>query len=150
MVFGGAVSFAFSMVLISKYAKDHDPMVLAIVQIGVTAVFSFVLAVFTEPMVAFNTFDLRVIGLIVFVILFGTAVNTAVQNWAQSYLAATTASLIFVLEPVFGGVFGYLLLGDPLGMKQLLGSGLIIAGMLFTLLIKPKEKEVLYTDIQKN
>ena len=125
-------------------------MVLAIVQIGVTAIFSLALAVFSEPLPAFNTFDLRVIGLIVFVILFGTAVNTAVQNWAQSYLAATTAALIFVLEPVFGGVFGYLLLGDPLGMKQLVGSGLIIAGMLFTLLIKPKEKEVLYTDIQKS
>lgn len=140
MVFAGAISFAFSMVLISKYAKDNDPMVLAIVQIGVTAVFSFFLAVFTEPMVDMATFNLQVIGLIIFVILFGTAVNTAVQNWAQSYLAATTAALIFVLEPVFAGVFGYFLLGDPLGLKQLLGSGLIVGGMLVTLLVKPRPK----------
>ena len=140
MVFLGAVSFAVSMVLISKYAKDNDPIVLAIVQIGVTAFCSFILAVTTEPMVSLSIFDARLTGLIIFTILFGTAVNTAVQNWAQSYLSATVAALIFVLEPVFGGVFGYLLLGDPMGFKQFLGSGLIVGGMLVTLLIKPKEK----------
>lgn len=134
MVFGGAVSFAISMILISKYAKQHDPMVLTTVQIGMTAVFSLGLAVLTEPVITLETFHASLIGLIIFVVLFGTAVNTAVQNWAQKYLSATVAALIFVLEPVFSGLFGFLLLGDSLGFKQFLGSGMIVVGMLVTLL----------------
>ncbi|SHN57105.1 DMT family transporter [Desulfitobacterium chlororespirans] len=146
LVFVGAVFFAVSMVLISRFASKHDPMVLAIIQIGVTAIFSLVLAVFTEPGLSAVQFTPALLGLVLFAILFGTAVNTAVQNWAQGYLTATTAALIFVLEPVFGGVFGWLLVGDVIGMKQISGSALIISGMLVTLLLKPGQRPQSKTD----
>ena len=62
------------------------------------------------------------------------------QNIAQSKISPTTAALILVLEPVFSGLFAFLFLHEPLGIRELSGSGLIIAGMLFTLLYKPKTK----------
>lgn len=136
VLFLSAVFFAICIILISRFAKDYDPILLTIIQIAVTAVSSLVCAVIVEPPVPLEVFDKNFILLLLFAILFGTAVNTAVQNWAQSKISATTASLILVLEPVFAGVFGFLFLHDHLGMKELLGSVMIIAGMLITLLLK--------------
>ncbi|MTI80337.1 MAG: DMT family transporter [Firmicutes bacterium] len=134
-----AISFAICIILISRYAKDHDPVLLTIIQVAVTAASSIIFAIIIEPPMVMRVFDKNLVLLLLFAILFGTAVNTIVQNWAQSKINATSASLILVLEPVFAGVFGFIFMGDPLGMKEISGSALIIAGMLFTLVIKPEK-----------
>jgi drug/metabolite transporter (DMT)-like permease len=41
------------------------------------------------------------------------------------------------MEPVSAAVFGYLYLGEVLSPTQLLGGGLIVAGVLFAELITP-------------
>ncbi|MEG6617278.1 DMT family transporter [Peptococcaceae bacterium 1198_IL3148] len=137
MIFVSAVMFATSIILISRFAKDCDPILLTIIQIAVTAVTALIFAIMLEPPLLIEVFDTNLILLLLFTIFFGTAVNTAVQNWAQSKISATTTSLILVLEPVFAGVFGFLLLHDPLGLKEVFGSCLIITGMLITLLLTP-------------
>lgn len=140
VVFVSAVSFAVSIILISRFAAEHDPICLAIIQIGVTAVMGLGLGFATEPMPRADVFSVSVILLVLYAIFFGTAINTVVQNVAQSMISPTSAALILVLEPVFSGVFGFFLLHDPLGVKELSGSALIIAGMLITLLYQPKKK----------
>lgn len=139
LVFLGAVCFAVSIVIIGRYAGTHDPLVLSVLQIFVTGLMGLMMALITEPVPAAELFDGKMIGIILFVIFFGSAVNTTVQNVAQSLISPTAAALILVLEPVFSGVFGYLFLHEPLGLKELLGSGLIVTGMLITLLYKPKK-----------
>lgn len=139
MVFLGAISFSISVILISRFAINHDPILLTIVQIALTAVLALFFAMVLEPTVPMEVFDINLILLLLFAIFFGTAVNTVAQNWAQSKISATSAALILVLEPVFAGLFGYLLLGDPLGIREMSGSMLIIGGMLVTLLLKPKK-----------
>lgn len=137
MIFLSAVSFAISLILISRFARDYDPILLTVIQIAVTAVASLIFATILEPAISIEVFDLKLILLLLFAILFGTAVNTVVQNWAQSKISATSAAIILVIEPVVAGVFGYILLDDPMGIKELSGSLLIIVGMLITLLITP-------------
>lgn len=141
IVFVSAVSFAVSIILISRFAAKEDPIVLATLQIGVTAVMSLILGIFTEPVPTAAVFPVDVILLTLFAVLFCTAVNTVVQNVAQSKISPTTAALILVLEPVFSGIFAFLLLGEDLGLKELTGSGLIVIGMLITLLWKPDGKQ---------
>jgi drug/metabolite transporter (DMT)-like permease len=46
------------------------------------------------------------------------------------YLPASVANLIATLEPVFTAILAYLLLAERLGWIQLLGSGLIAAGVI--------------------
>ena len=41
----------------------------------------------------------------------------------------THTALIFAAEPVFAGLFSFLLIGEVLGPQQLIGCGLILAGM---------------------
>ena len=140
LVFISAVFFAVSIIMISRVSGEQDPIVLSIVQIAVTGAMGLTLALFTEPVPPTEIFDSSMILLILYAIFFSSALNTTVQNIAQSMISPTAAALILVLEPVFSGIFAFLLLHEPLGAKELLGSAMIIAGMLVTLLYKPKAK----------
>jgi drug/metabolite transporter (DMT)-like permease len=51
---------------------------------------------------------------------------------AQVESPPTRIALILVLEPVFGGLFGYLLGGDRLSAINLSGAALIIVAMVVT------------------
>jgi drug/metabolite transporter (DMT)-like permease len=53
-----------------------------------------------------------------------------VQTWAQSRTSATTAALVITMEPVFAGLFGYLLAGDRLGALGWSGCAVILVGIL--------------------
>jgi drug/metabolite transporter (DMT)-like permease len=61
--------------------------------------------------------------------LFATAVAFGVQTVAQRLTTATHTALIFAAEPVFAALFSFLLIGEVLGPRQLVGCGLILAGM---------------------
>ena len=63
------------------------------------------------------------------------------QNLAQSIIVPIVAALIFVLEPIFSGIFGFFILSEPMGLKELSGSALIIGGMLITLLVRPGKRK---------
>ena len=140
IVFISAIFFAVSIIMIDRFAAQHDPVVLSVIQIAVSGILGLALGLATEPVPTAGTFSTAMIALILYAIFFGSAVNTTVQNVAQSKISPTTAALILVLEPVFSGLFAFLFLHEPLGIRELSGSGLIIAGMLFTLLYKPKTK----------
>jgi len=59
-----------------------------------------------------------------------TALVLILQNTAQQVVKPHTAALIFVLEPVFAAVFGWLLLGEQLGLTGWLGGLMVVAGMI--------------------
>ena len=62
----------------------------------------------------------------------GTAIAYFVQTKAQVQTSPNKIALIIVLEPVFGGLFGYLLAGDRLTTMNMLGAALIIVAMVVT------------------
>ena len=73
--------------------------------------------------------DARVLGAAAFTGLLATAAAFAIQTVAQRFTTATHTALIFAAEPVFAGLFSFLLIGELLGPRQLAGCGLILAGM---------------------
>ena len=66
----------------------------------------------------------------VFTGLFATVAAFYLQTYAQRFTTPTHTALIFTMEPVFAGLFGYLLAGERLGARGLAGCGLILAGIL--------------------
>jgi drug/metabolite transporter (DMT)-like permease len=50
------------------------------------------------------------------------------MNRVQQFTTSTRATLIYALEPVFAGIFGYLA-GETLSVPAWIGCGLILAGM---------------------
>ena len=61
--------------------------------------------------------------------IFASALGYLVQAWAQQRTSATRTALIFALEPVFAGIFGYALAGDRLGALGWAGCAVILAGI---------------------
>jgi len=70
--------------------------------------------------------------------LFATAIAFGVQTVAQRFTTATHTALIFAAEPVFAALFSFLLIDEVLGPRQLIGCGLILAGMIAAELGPPR------------
>jgi drug/metabolite transporter (DMT)-like permease len=122
-----AFAFAFHIVGNGAYATRHDPLRLALVQLGTVALIATGAALTLErPSLALPADTWFAI---VFTGLVATALVFSLQLVAQQNVSAAQTALIFVLEPVFAALFGWLLAGEVLTGAQWAGSLLILAGM---------------------
>lgn len=69
-------------------------------------------------------------ALVAFVILVGTMVTFTLLTGSLRHLSATRASIVMTLEPVVATVVAWAWLDESLGATQLLGGGVVIAGIL--------------------
>ena len=68
-------------------------------------------------------------GAAAFTGVLATALAFGLQTSAQRYTTASHTALILTGEPVFAALFSYLLIGERLGPRALLGCLLILLGM---------------------
>jgi drug/metabolite transporter (DMT)-like permease len=128
-VLGGAISFAFQIIG-NDHFSDTDPVRLAIVQVGIVGPYATLAAfLFDQPTLIL---PLETWGAIAFTGVVATALVFSVQVAAQRYTSATQTAVIFALEPVFAAFFGWLLAAEVLGIRALIGCGLILAGMILS------------------
>jgi drug/metabolite transporter (DMT)-like permease len=74
--------------------------------------------------------------------IFGTAVAFLVQTRAQQQIPPSRTAVILTGEPVFAGIFGYLVAGDRLSARAYLGAVLIVVGILVAELLAPADEVV--------
>jgi drug/metabolite transporter (DMT)-like permease len=126
----GAVAFAFHIVLVGIYTRRYSFLHLAPGQILVVGI----IATMAIPLSSGST--LHWTGRLVFAIaatgIFATALAFGIQVWAQQYTPSAHAALIFALEPVFAALTSRVVTKEHLGGKVLLGSALILAGMVIS------------------
>ncbi|MEW6228465.1 MAG: DMT family transporter [Bacillota bacterium] len=133
LVLVGAVSFGLHIVAVGKFAPLFDVPLLVMVQLATVSVLAFAVLGFRvsalghRVAVPVSAWDLAGIG---FLAVFGTTVAFLVQNVAQRFTSPTHVAIVFASEPVFAGLFGWLLLGETLTAAQYVGAALIVAGML--------------------
>jgi drug/metabolite transporter (DMT)-like permease len=127
-VLGCAFAFALHIVTVARFSARYDPIRLTIAQIITTAILA------TGAGFVFETprLDLPAAtwGAIAFTGLAATALAFGLQVYVQRFTTPTHTALLFSLEPVFAALFGWWLASETLGSKELLGCGLILAGML--------------------
>jgi drug/metabolite transporter (DMT)-like permease len=127
LTLGGALAAAMQIVLIGRFARSGDPMRLAFVQLAALTAFSVAgMALAGERMPAMTP-GLLAAG--VGMGLFGTAFALAAMNWAQRTVSPTRATVIYAMEPVWGGLVGALA-GEVLTAGMVGGSALIVTGVL--------------------
>jgi drug/metabolite transporter (DMT)-like permease len=68
--------------------------------------------------------------------LLATAAAFTIHAWAQQHTTPTRTALIFALEPVFAWGTSFVVLGEVLARRAMLGAALILAGIL-TVELKP-------------
>lgn len=123
-----AVAYAAHMIVLGSVGRDHDVRALTFVQLATcAAVCAVVSAVVERPPLPAGVAlwaALLVTGVL------ASAAAFAVQTYAQRHLSPTRTALILIMEPVFGGVFGYLFAHEVLGVSGWIGAALIFGGML--------------------
>jgi drug/metabolite transporter (DMT)-like permease len=79
--------------------------------------------------------------LVLFVLAAGpTLAGFGLYNVSLSYLPSSLANLILTSEPVFTAIMAYIFLGELMNGKQIGGSLLILAGVVFVRLYEGKQK----------
>jgi drug/metabolite transporter (DMT)-like permease len=123
----GSVCFAVHIVLVGQYTRRFSFLHLVPVQILSVAI----LAVLAVPLDPYRKLDWTpgLVGAFVITSVFATGFAFSVQNWAQQYAPAAHTALIFAMEPVFAALVSWRVMGERLGGKVLLGSALILTGM---------------------
>lgn len=130
-----AVFYALQIVLVAKYTKMYDPTSLTLVEIGMVAIMGM-------GGWGLEKFYCQCTPILIFGILFtgilATAVGILLQTHAQKVVPPTHAAVIFTMEPVLAGVFSYLILGETLGSRGIIGAILVLLGMLLVALDKSR------------
>ena len=121
-----AVSFAFQIVLVQRFGHG-DYLSLSFWQIFWNFVFSTIFALLFEPL-SFPTEILPWAG-IVYTAVFGTVVAFTLQARYQRETRAYRAALIYSMEPIFGSISAFVLLGERFTARSILGAFLIMAAV---------------------
>jgi drug/metabolite transporter (DMT)-like permease len=126
LVFGCAAAFACQILLTGRFAPRFDPLLLTFGQIVVVALLAAAAALVVErPAIPTGS----VLFAAAFTGILATSLAFGVQTVAQRFTSSTRTALIFATEPIFAALFSFLLIGEVLGLRQLAGCGLILAGM---------------------
>ena len=133
LTLGCALAFAGHIISVGHFAPRYSAGALAVWQVGACMVFSLVavpLAHYSglEPL-RFVMSQRVVIALLITGAL-GTALAFFIQTWAQRFTTSAHAAILFSFEPVFAALTSYVVMGEVLGARGLLGAGLILAGIL--------------------
>jgi drug/metabolite transporter (DMT)-like permease len=125
----GSIGFAGQIITIGLYTKKTDPIILTIIQFGVAAILSFIMAIFFEPVPQFET---KLILPIAYMVIFSTTLCFIIQNVAQKYTTSTHAAIILSLECLFGSLFSVLIFGDKFTFFMIVGCIFIFIAIITT------------------
>lgn len=136
LVLASAGMWALHVVLIGHLAPRRDPTALVAIQFLVAAVISSGLSLGLERG------GVREVGNAWIAIgysgVFATAVAYSLQFMAQRDAPATHATVLMSSEAAFAAFFGWLLLSETLGLREWIGGGFMLGGMLASQLIRPR------------
>ena len=127
LVLASAAAQALQIVALERYARRYDAIALTLVEMAVCLVGFLVIAL------ALGQLELprgwTVWGALLVTGVFASALAYLIQVWAQRRLSAARIAIVFSLETVFAGIFGYWLSGDRLGWLGWGGCAVILAGI---------------------
>jgi drug/metabolite transporter (DMT)-like permease len=140
LTFVAAGLYATHIILVGDYTRRHSVAALSVLQVAACAALAW-LATGLSSAAGWQTARLgwqgkSLLGIAVCAVL-ATAVAFSIQLWAQQYTSSSHAAILFTLEPVFASLTSYLILGERLGSRALLGALLVLAGILIAELLGP-------------
>jgi len=127
LTLGCAVAYAFHIAFTDRYAPKAEAGALVAVQLWVVALLSAACLPFVETRVEWTP---AFLGAVAFCGVFASALALSVQTWAQARTSAVRAAIIYSLEPLFAGAFSVVLGYETLGVREWVGGGLIVLGVL--------------------
>ena len=127
LTLGCAVAFALHVLVVASTAGRHDPVRLAMVQVGVVGLACAAAGVFLGG----YAFPLEAVAAAVATAVVATALAFVLQVTGQRTVPPTRAALLLLLEPVFAGFLAGLT-DEPLGPVQVAGAGVILVAIVLS------------------
>lgn len=120
---GCAVSYAGFILTLERTAQHHAALPFTLIQLAsVTALaWLWVLLSGAELLPPGAQW-----GGLLYLGIAATSLTTLLQTTGQRWVSAAEASLIYALEPVTASLFSFVLIGERVGLRGLLGGGLVV------------------------
>lgn len=123
----GTLFYTVWICLTAHLAREHDPLLLGILQMGFLATYSSIAMVLFEiPVLPTDTTTWSAIIALVFIC---SVFGFTFQPVAQKYTSAEKAGLFTALNPLIAAVLGAVFLDEMLTSVQFLGAVFIISGI---------------------
>lgn len=128
-----AALFAVQILVVDRFAHACDLLRFSMVQMTVAGLIALPF-VFLPSELARASWPGFVKGIwaLVWLGVVSSGIAYTLQNLGQAKVPAALASIIMSLEGVFAALFGWLILGDVLTLRQLLGCGLVFAAVILS------------------
>lgn len=123
-----AIMFAFHISSTGYFAKESDPYVISIVQLGTAGILSLIFALLFEG-TKFSIQSEAIIP-ILYLSIFSTMFAFLIQTIAQKYTNSTHAAIILSLEAVFGSTFAIIFLKEDFTIRFLIGCMAILISVI--------------------
>jgi drug/metabolite transporter (DMT)-like permease len=130
LTLGSAIGVASYILLLENIAPRHATLPLVAIQLTTMAGLSLLWAI--PSLTAQATAVAPHLSLFLYIGLIVTATPIWTQAIAQRWVAAHETALLYTLEPVFAAVFSFLILGEQLGVRGLLGAALILVATVWS------------------
>jgi drug/metabolite transporter (DMT)-like permease len=127
LVLASTSAQALQIVMVERYATRYDAVALTLVEMATCAVAFVVIAAAAGEFPVPHGWT--VWGALLVTAIFASALAYLIQIWAQRRISAARIALVFSLETVFAGLFGYLLKDDRLGLLGWGGCALILGAI---------------------
>jgi drug/metabolite transporter (DMT)-like permease len=137
LVFVGAFFWAIHVILVDKYIKQYSAILLACLQFFVCGSFSLIAALILEDFI-WEEIQAATIPLL-YAGIMSVGVAFTLQVIAQRHAKPAHTAIILSLESVFAAIGGWILLSESLGLKGIIGAGLMLTGMLISQLMPGKK-----------
>jgi drug/metabolite transporter (DMT)-like permease len=119
---------AVATVVIKRWGSDVHPLSLSAVPMLIAGLVMGTLALLVERHRAL-VLDTRSVGALLYLAVLGSAVTFTVYYWLLARVGATRLALITYLIPIVAVAIGALAFDEPLRPRLLLGSALVLAGV---------------------
>jgi drug/metabolite transporter (DMT)-like permease len=127
LVLASTSAQALQIVMVERYANRYDAIALTLVEMATCCVGFLAIALVLGDLSLPHGWT--VWGALVVTGVFASALAYLIQVWAQRRMSAARIALVFALETVFAGLFGYWLSGDRLGLLGWGGCAAILGGI---------------------
>ena len=134
---GAMCFYAFAIFQTSVYAKEGEPLLVGIIQLGIMGVVSLIASL------GFESFRMPASssewGMLLWLIVVSSVFGFTFQPVAQRNLAPDRAGMFTALNPVAAILWGYLILSEPITSVKVAGTVLVLSGILYPICSKQKQ-----------
>jgi drug/metabolite transporter (DMT)-like permease len=125
-----ALLFALQILFTDKYSKRVNVYLLVLFQFITVTILSLIFSLSLDNTTFDLDFNSTFLKALIITSIFATVYAFLIQTYMQQFTTPTKTAVIFSMEPVSAGVYGYFVGNELLSSIQLFGATLIILALL--------------------